>query len=164
MTTSETQTFARALYESLIQMVIKQLRTAAGKLEDVHPEEEDLTKRVRAAVPTGTPAEVRNFLTMVIQEGALERLPEIIDAFEHQSGMKEEVVLDSEVISAIPLSDEQKQHITGELQQRYNQPLRIRFAVDESLIGGLIIRVGDQVLDNSLRVRLNEIQRNMLAT
>jgi F-type H+-transporting ATPase subunit delta len=39
----------------------------------------------------------------------------------------------------------------------------VRFRVDPSLIGGLIIRIGDQVLDNSLRTRLSAIQRNMLA-
>ncbi|MFP4436651.1 MAG: ATP synthase F1 subunit delta [Chloroflexaceae bacterium] len=164
MTTSEADTYARALYESVISMVVKQLRTATPKLEDVNPEEDDLNKRVRSASPTGTPPEVRNFLTMVINEGMFDRLPEVIEAFERYSGVREEVSLPAEIISAIPLSDEQQQHITDELQQRYEQTLRFRFTVDESLIGGLIIRVGDQVLDNSLRVRLNEIQRNMLAT
>jgi F-type H+-transporting ATPase subunit delta len=40
--------------------------------------------------------------------------------------------------------------------------VQVRFHVDESLLGGLVIRVGDQVLDNSLRTRLSAIQRNML--
>jgi F-type H+-transporting ATPase subunit delta len=38
------------------------------------------------------------------------------------------------------------------------------FEVDESLIGGLIIRVGDQVLDTSLRTRLGHVQRSMLTS
>jgi F-type H+-transporting ATPase subunit delta len=51
------------------------------------------------------------------------------------------------------------------LQQRYPQAeLDVKFSVDESLIGGLVIRVGDQVLDNSLRSRLGAIQRNMLVS
>ena len=47
--------------------------------------------------------------------------------------------------------------------ERYGDRLELRFQVDPTLIGGLIIRVGDQVLDNSLRTRLSSIQRNMLA-
>ena len=39
-------------------------------------------------------------------------------------------------------------------RSRYGADLKVSFGVDQSLIGGLIIRVGDQVLDNSLRTRL----------
>ena len=71
--------------------------------------------------------------------------------------------LTGEVISAIELSESQQAKIVGELRGRYGERLELRFATDPSLIGGLIIRVGDQVLDNSLRTRLSAIQRNMLA-
>lgn len=165
MTTSaDAQTFARALYEVLISTVLKQLRAVAPKLEDISGEEEDVQKRIRAAVPTGTSTEVRNFLMTLAQEGALDQLPEVIRTFERYVSEAGSSMLDAEVTSAVPLSAAQQEHITAQLRTRYDQPLAITFHVDETLIGGLIIRVGDQVLDNSLRVRLNTIQRNMLAS
>lgn len=164
MTTSEVQTFARALYETLISTTIKQLRAAESKLDDVDENDPDLAKRIKSALPPGTPTEVRNFLMALVREGALDQLPEIIEAFERYGQGEGESVLDAEVTSAVPLSEAQQERIIHELQQRYNQPLTVKFNVDESLIGGLIIRVGDQVLDNSLRVRLSAVQRNMLSS
>jgi F-type H+-transporting ATPase subunit delta len=64
----------------------------------------------------------------------------------------------------VPLDDGQRAKIASELRERYGDGLELRFSVDPSLIGGLIIRIGDQVLDNSLRARLSAIQRNMLAS
>ena len=64
-------------------------------------------------------------------------------------------------IDATPAERDQ---IVSDLRGRYGERLDLRFGVDASLIGGLIIRVGDQVLDNSLRARLSAIQRNMLAS
>ncbi len=165
MTTSaDAQTFARALYEVLISTVSKQLRTAAPRLEDITGEEEDVQKRIRSAVPTGTSTEVRNFLMTLAQEGSLDQLPEIIRAFERYGSEGDIGILDAEVTSAVPLSEKQQEYITAQLRTRYDHPLSIVFHVDETLIGGLIIRVGDQVLDNSLRVRLNALQRNMLSS
>ena len=61
------------------------------------------------------------------------------------------------------LNEAQRQRITDDLNKRYGQSIKLDFTVDSSLIGGLIIRVGDQVLDNSLRTRLSLVQRNMMA-
>jgi F-type H+-transporting ATPase subunit delta len=71
--------------------------------------------------------------------------------------------IDASVTSAIELSDEQKERISRELQQRYGK-VHVTYQVDPTLIGGLIIRVGDQVLDNSLRTRLSAIQRILQAS
>jgi len=63
------------------------------------------------------------------------------------------------------LGESQREHIARELQKNYDiQPDHLHFRVDESLIGGLIIRIGDKVFDNSLRTRLGTIQRSMLAS
>ncbi len=165
VTTSDAQTFARALYEALISTVLKQLRTAAPKLAEISDDEPDLSNRIKSALPSGAAPEVRNFLMTLAQEDRLDQLPTIIEAFAAYSGsIADSDMLDAEVISAVPLGTAQQQHITDALRKQYNSPLNIDFTVDESLIGGLIIRVGDQVLDNSLRVRLSAIQRNMLTS
>jgi F-type H+-transporting ATPase subunit delta len=162
VSTAEAQVFARALYDSLIGGALKGLRAAAARLEGAG-EGPDLETRITAALPPDAPREVRNFLLALAHEGALDRLPAIVQTFERYS-QGEAQALTSEVTSAVPLSAEQQAHITEELRQRYGDRLELRFAVDPSLIGGLIIRVGDQVLDNSLRTRLSSIQRNMLAS
>ena len=163
MSTSEAQAAARALYDSLIDGALQALRAAAAKLEGARADGPDIEARINAALPADAPREIRNLLLALAREGGLDRLPAIVQAFERysQGGTRR---LDGEVISAVPLDDGQRAKIASELRERYGDGLELRFSVDSSLIGGLIIRIGDQVLDNSLRTRLSAIQRNMLAS
>jgi F-type H+-transporting ATPase subunit delta len=73
-------------------------------------------------------------------------------------------VLEATITSAVALSDAEQATTIADLRGKYGQGLEVQFAVDESLIGGLIVRVGDQVLDNSLRTRLSAVQRSMLTS
>jgi F-type H+-transporting ATPase subunit delta len=163
VSTSEAQVFARALYDSLVGGALQALRSAAANLEGVAGTGLELEARIDASLPADAPREVRNFLLALAREEALDRLPAVVQAFERY-GQREARVLNSEVISAVSLNADQQAKIAGELRERYGDQLEVRFSVDPSLIGGLIIRVGDQVLDNSLRARLSAVQRNMLAS
>jgi F-type H+-transporting ATPase subunit delta len=163
VSTSEAQVFARALYDSLVGGALQTLRAAAAKLEGVSGDGPELEGRIAVALPPDAPREARNFLLTLAREGVLDRLPDIVQAFERYS-QGEAQPLTSEVISAVALDNAQQARITQELRTRYGDRLEVRFNVDPSLIGGLIIRVGDQVLDNSLRTRLSAVQRNMLAS
>ena len=69
----------------------------------------------------------------------------------------------AEVTSAVELSAAQRQTLDRELRERYGAGLTIQYSVDPTLLGGLLIRVGDKVLDTSVRQRLNAVQRNMMA-
>jgi F-type H+-transporting ATPase subunit delta len=162
VTASDVQTYARALYESLLGSALAQLREAAPKLERIDPKARDVEAQITAALPKDAPPEVKKFLLVLAREGALKQIPAIINAF--GAFEQREHVLDTKITSAVPLSAEQREHIAKELRSRYKEELRMNFEVDESLIGGLIIRVGDEVLDTSLRTRLGHVQRNMLAS
>src|SRR3712207_6421202 len=71
---------------------------------------------------------------------------------------------DAEVTSALPLDQSQQNAILQQLRAKYGPTLAVKFVVDESILGGLIVRVGDQVLDDSVRSRLAEVQQRMLAS
>lgn len=159
-TKTDSRTYARALYETLVGTALEQLQAAAPKLAGTGSNDAEISKKIDAALPQKALPEVRNFLLLLAREGALEELSAIIGAFESYSSAASGV-LEAEVTSAIELSASQRERVSADLRQRYGAELEISFTVDESLIGGLIIRVGDQVLDNSLRSRLNGVQRSM---
>jgi F-type H+-transporting ATPase subunit delta len=71
---------------------------------------------------------------------------------------------DAEVTSAVPLDQQQQEAIVQQLRSNYGPALAVKFAVDEAILGGLIIRVGDRVLDDSVRSRLTQVQQRMLAS
>jgi len=162
VSTSEAQVFARALYDALVGDALQSLKTAAAKLATLPNDSAARAQALSAAVPAGAPREVQNFVQALANEGALDRLPSIVEAFEQYAASDTRPV-SGEVVSAVELSEAQRNTILNDLRGRYGSRLDLRFNVDPSLIGGLIIRIGDQVLDNSLRTRLSAIQRNMLA-
>jgi F-type H+-transporting ATPase subunit delta len=71
---------------------------------------------------------------------------------------------DAEVTSAVALEQAQQNAILQQLRGKYGPALDVKFVVDETLLGGLIVRVGDRVLDSSVRSRLAQVQQRMLAS
>jgi F-type H+-transporting ATPase subunit delta len=151
------------LYDALVGGALQSLQAAAARLGAAPLDNAPAEQRVTMALPPDAPREVKNFLLAMAREDKLDQLPGVLQAFESYM-QRESRPLTGEVISAVELSEAQRAKIIGELHERYGERLEPRFSVDPSLIGGLIIRVGDQVLDNSLRSRLSAIQRNMLAS
>ncbi len=156
MSASEAQVIARALFDSLTGAALQALHSVTSVNGEVTPE------RLLAALPEDAPREVRNLILALGKEGNLDRLPAVVDAFEQMTRRGGARPLSGEVTSAVELSPHQRERIADQLKARYGPDLELRFSVDESLIGGLIIRIGDQVLDTSLRTRMAAIQRNMM--
>ncbi len=64
------------------------------------------------------------------------------------------------VESAVPLSDEEKTAVQGNLAWKYGQGMDISFALNPDLLGGLRIKVGSDVYDGSVRARLNALRES----
>ncbi len=98
----------------------------------------------------------QNLLKVMAENSRLTTLPDVCEQFfilkkEHE---KE---IDVEVISASELSDEQLANIGSKLETRLERKVKLTCSVDETLLGGVIIRAGDLVIDNSARGRLNRL-------
>ncbi|MBI1731185.1 MAG: F0F1 ATP synthase subunit delta [Gammaproteobacteria bacterium] len=98
--------------------------------------------------PTG-----RNFVGLLVDAGRLDVAPEIRRQFE-QRRLLAESRADVEVIAAFELDDEQRNRIRDLMQRRLGREVTLSATVDQSLIGGAIIRTGDYVIDASVRGRL----------
>lgn len=71
---------------------------------------------------------------------------------------------EAEVTSAIPLEQAQQDEIIQQLRTKYGPTLEVKFVIDPAILGGLIVRAGDRVLDTSVRSRLTQVQQRMLAS
>ncbi|WP_335974745.1 MULTISPECIES: F0F1 ATP synthase subunit delta [Streptomycetaceae] len=67
----------------------------------------------------------------------------------------------AEVVSAVPLSDRQKQRLADALSRIYGRPVHLNLDVDPSVLGGVRVRVGDEVINGSIADRLDEAARRM---
>lgn len=69
--------------------------------------------------------------------------------------------LTTKVRSAVPLTPDEQAALRAKLQDRFKQPLELHFEVDPSLLGGVSVRVGDQVIDGSVKGRLDALAQSM---
>lgn len=67
----------------------------------------------------------------------------------------------AEVQTAQPLTDEQSANLAKTLKEKVGKDVKINATVDESLIGGLIVKVGSKMIDTSVRSKLNSLQNAM---
>jgi F-type H+-transporting ATPase subunit delta len=100
--------------------------------------------------------EQRNFVQILAENDRLAVLPEIAKQFEEKRNQHEQV-LDAKVTSAYPLTESQVADIVATLQQRYGCKVKAVADVDNDLIGGVSIRVGDEVIDASVRGKLAQL-------
>jgi F-type H+-transporting ATPase subunit delta len=103
-----------------------------------------------------------NFLKLLLEYRRVDVLPEIAEHFDALKAAVENTV-DVVVTTASVLGDDQKQAITAALKARLGRDVRIETEIDETLIGGAVIRAGDVVIDGSLRSRLLSLSNALIA-
>ena len=104
----------------------------------------------------------RNFLRTVIDNGRVDALPEVAAQFRtlvnRQSGSS-----DATVYSAFPMDDAALQGLGASLEKRFGRKLHLTVQQDETLIGGIRVVVGDEVLDTSVKARLEQMKAALSA-
>ena len=99
----------------------------------------------------------RRFVLTVAQNRRLFALPQMIDAFLAELARRRGEVT-AEVTSAAPLNDTQQDALGAVLRKEYGDKVQMDLKVDESLIGGLIVRVGSRMIDGSLKSKLRKLE------
>lgn len=100
--------------------------------------------------------EQRNFVQILAENDRLPVMPEIAGQFEEKRNRHEDV-LDARVTSAYPLTEQQMTDIVATLQSRYGCKVKATSGVDSDLIGGVAIRIGDEMIDASVRGKLAQL-------
>ncbi|MDG3086755.1 F0F1 ATP synthase subunit delta [Vibrio hannami] len=98
----------------------------------------------------------QNLLKVMAQNGRLLALPEVCDEF-FALKQEHEKMVDAEVISATELTKKQIADISSKLEQRLERKVNLNCSVDEALLGGVVIRAGDLIIDNSTRGQLSRL-------
>lgn len=107
-------------------------------------------------------AEGHNLIRLLVENDRLAALPEIARLFEEIKAA-EEGVIEAHIVSAIELSPEQIATLVARLKARFGREVTATQEVDPDLIGGVVIHVGDKVLDASVRGKLNELAATLTA-
>jgi F-type H+-transporting ATPase subunit delta len=109
------------------------------------------------------PPLVRNFLRILVERDRLDEVPGIVDALRDLINARRGIIT-AEVTTAVPLDSQMERLVAQRLATylgRDAQQVSLRSRVDPSIIGGVVARVGDQVIDDSVRGRLERLRRTL---
>lgn len=109
-----------------------------------------------AALKSPLTDEAKNFVSMLVENGRVTLLPEIGVQF-HVLKNAQEGAADAEIVSAFAISDAQVKELVATLEKKFGRKLNPSVTVDASLIGGVRVVVGDEVLDTSVRAKLQQM-------
>jgi F-type H+-transporting ATPase subunit delta len=176
---AELATIARPYAEALFRVAksgnLAQWSDAVSEMAQVaaHPEvrayvsnpkisKQQIADTFLSLLKTTTGAEGKNFIGMLVENDRLTLLPEIGEQF-HALKNAEEGAADAEITSAFPLSDAQVKDLVATLEKKFGRKLNPSVTVDNALIGGVRVVVGDQVLDTSVRAKLQKMHTALTA-
>ena len=98
----------------------------------------------------------QNLIRLMAENNRLNALPDVAEQFEVFRA-EAEGKIDAQVLSAFELNDEQVNAITTTLKNKLGREVSITTAIDASLIGGVVIKAGDTIIDGSMKSRLESL-------
>ena len=171
-TQAQPHEYAKAIYDLALETWTRQLRATQAALAkdqalqaavtnpatDVHSRLATLSD----AVPGGLSADVRRFFGTLLEGGQVDQLDAIVDEFERLARSAPER-RQAVVTSAVPLTEPEQAALQARLFDRFGSDLEFEFVVDESLIGGIRLRIGDKVIDGSIAGKLAALRDRLAA-
>jgi F-type H+-transporting ATPase subunit delta len=171
---AELATIARPYAEALFQVAKSQDLAAWGRQLDAlaqvaqdadlrqfadHPKAQvaHVVAVMTAAAKQTLDSGVQNFLQTVVENGRLAALPEIVAQY-HVLANAASGVSDAQIFSAYEISDAQLAELKATLEKRFGRKLDAHVQLEPGLIGGVRVVVGDEVLDTSVKARLERMK------
>ena len=107
------------------------------------------------------PDSIRNLARLLAQRGRFETFPAIAAEY-HRLYNRQRGIVEAVVTSAQPLTKDETAALQARVESMTGAGVELRSEIDESLIGGLTVRVGDQLLDASVRGRLERLREQLV--
>lgn len=103
-----------------------------------------------------------NLVLLLVRRGRIEQLPRVAAEFRRLDDERNGIV-HATATSAGPLGPDEVQALTARLQEMTGAKVTLETAVDPDLLGGLIVRIGDRLIDASVRGRLERLRSRLAA-
>jgi F-type H+-transporting ATPase subunit delta len=105
---------------------------------------------------------VMNLLRLLIRRGRIEDLPRIASEFRRRDNLRLGII-PARAVSTAPLEPAEVKALTARLEQMTGGRIELEQEVDPSLLGGLVVRVGDRLIDGSVRGRLERLRNQLVS-
>ena len=164
--------FSLALEENKLDAIwdeVKAIREALKGNEDFlkvlcHPDmsQEKKWNVITEVFKEALSEESMGFLNVMIRKGRIGELPSVLEYFD-QTAKEYNKIGVVEVTTPIPLTDAQKEQVENKiLEVTEYETLEMDYQLKKELLGGMVIRIGDHVLDNSIKTKLDLMTRQLM--
>ena len=174
---SDTQARVNHYSQAILQTVIERWQTALTQVTDAVASNaavnvllvdagKDAASKIAGlekVLPAGLPAEVTNFIKLLVQEGDFALLPQVSASLSHSVSGRSGGPLKADITSAVDLTPDEQANLRRMLSEQHGDGLVFSFRVDPSLMGGLRVRVGDSLIDTSVASRLAKLRESLAA-
>jgi F-type H+-transporting ATPase subunit delta len=103
--------------------------------------------------------EIMNFIKILLDKRRTSSFEEIVDEYQRLANEHNNIV-QAVAVTAIPLRDEDKSKLEEKLSKMTGKNVKLTNEIDPSIIGGILIKMGDKVIDGTIQSRLSELQEN----
>lgn len=103
------------------------------------------------------------FVDLLLRKKRLAELPAIVSEFESLVE-KQQGIQRAQVVSAVPLTEAERARVHAEVERMTGRKIRLTTEVDSRLLGGALVRIGDRVIDRSVRSLLDAVEQRLLET
>jgi F-type H+-transporting ATPase subunit delta len=117
---------------------------------------------IESALDTNVQPETRNLVKMLIERDRTALIPEIRGLFDDQVRAERGIAV-AQVTTAERLNDAEQGLVREKLEGMTGQTVELATKIDPEIIGGIIIRIGDQVIDGSVRNKLEKMRSRLMA-
>lgn len=163
------QTYAQAMFEEAMASWLTPLKVVAEAIaqrslvEQLDHAGVDLARKqamLQPLFPPNTSPLVHNLVSLLASKNQMHLLPGVISAFEHytQAG---QISAHAQIKSAVALTPAEKSAFETKLRAQYGNDLAFEYVVDAEILGGVVVRVGDQVIDGSIAGKLAELKEKL---
>jgi F-type H+-transporting ATPase subunit delta len=171
-TQAQPQHYARAIYDIALETWTRQLgdvqRAISGDarlrqdLQDRGAPVGQRLQRLEGTTRGRLDPDVRRFLGTVLEAGDIDQLDAILEEL-GRLARRGPARKTARVVSAVPLTSAEEAALRDKVTRRFGADLDFQFEVDPALIGGILLRVGDQVIDGTVAAKLAALRDRLAA-
>ena len=156
---SEEENITKEIYNELhdVVEVIKNNKELDNVLKSPLVAKNEKTQLIEALFNNKINNDLKNFLKILVEKGRISSLKSIELTFKELLNDKHNII-EGTVISAIALTEKQVKELEEKLSKKYNKNVTLENKVDESILGGVLVRLGNTQIDGSVKTRLNNIK------
>lgn len=156
---SEEENITKEIYNELNNVVniVKNNKDLDNVLKSPLVAKDEKVKLIEILFNTKINNNLKNFLKILVEKGRISSLKSIQLTFKELLNDRHNI-MEGTVISAIALTDEKVKELEEKLSKKYNKNVTLENKVDESILGGVLVRLGNIQIDGSVKTRLDNIK------